>query len=96
MLNRLKKLLRIKPKYVFDVRGLSIVEIDELVRKNKPDALSFGDGIEVGVMVSGNDVDDVKGEFLPDMSDDEVLDYERNERLGWKGFKLPWQNETTS
>lgn len=31
-----------------------------------------------------------KGEFLPDMTDDEVLKYEHDER-GWKNFKLPWQ-----
>lgn len=31
------------------------------------------------------------GEFLPDMSEQEVLEYERTERLGWKNFKLPWQ-----
>lgn len=34
---------------------------------------------------------DERGEFLPDMSEDEVLDYERKERMGWKDFKLPWQ-----
>ncbi len=33
-----------------------------------------------------------KGEFLPDMTEEEVLDYERKERLGWKAFKLPWKN----
>lgn len=35
------------------------------------------------------EVGDGKAEFLPDMSEAEVLDYERNERLGWKNFKLP-------
>lgn len=38
---------------------------------------------------------DGKAEFLPDMTDAEVLEYERNERLGWKHFKLPWQNDDT-
>lgn len=34
-----------------------------------------------------------KGEFLPDMSEAEVLEYERNERLGWKKLinHLPWK-----
>ncbi len=36
-----------------------------------------------------------KGEFLPDMTDDEVLEYERKERLGWKNFKLPWKKDET-
>lgn len=95
MLNRLKNLLKRKPKNVLDVRGLSITEIDELVRKEKPEALYFGDGVQVGVMHRedeyGLDIGDVvKGEFLPDMTESEVLDYERKERLGWKEFKLPW------
>lgn len=39
---------------------------------------------------------DQKGEFLPDMTEAEVLDYERKERLGWKAFKLPWQKDEPS
>ncbi len=31
-----------------------------------------------------------KGEFLPDMTEDEVLAYERAERDGWKKFRLPF------
>lgn len=34
---------------------------------------------------------EAQGEFLSDMSESEVLDYERKERMGWKNFKLPWQ-----
>lgn len=34
---------------------------------------------------------DGKAEFLPDMTEDEVLQYERSERAGWKDFKLPWK-----
>ncbi len=34
-----------------------------------------------------------RGEFLPDMTDAEVLEYERTERLGWKNFRLPWQKQ---
>lgn len=35
---------------------------------------------------------DGKGEFMPDMSDAELLEYQRNEELGWKKF-IPFINQ---
>lgn len=35
--------------------------------------------------------EDDKGGFFADMTEDEVLQYERDERLGWKNFKVPWK-----
>ncbi len=55
---------------------VTLTEDDQIVRGTYP------------TLVAGNE----KGEFLPDMSDDEVLDYERKERMGWKELKLPWQS----
>lgn len=46
----------------------------------------------------GDAANDVKGEFLPDMTEEEVLAYERNERLGWKKLTdhLPWNKPATT
>lgn len=82
MLSRLKKLLTRKPKrdiinVPLDVTTLSIEQLESLLALMKDEQTT--------------DVSTEKGEFLSDMTDEETLQYERNERLGWKGLKLPWQ-----
>ncbi len=54
-------------------------------------ALERGDfKLAEGISDKLDDSVEEKGEFFPDMTESEVLDYERKERMGWKGFKLPW------
>lgn len=88
MLKRLKNLVR-------NLRRLSESDLTEVVgdasfyvTKQGFDALS-GSGLRYGP--TAINPPQAKGEFLPDMTDEEVLEYERAERLGWKNFKLPWQ-----
>lgn len=45
-----------------------------------------------GIAFDPNKIEgDGKAEFLPELTEEEVLEEERQERLGWKHFKLPWQ-----
>ncbi len=95
MFQRLKELILPKPKKILYVKNLSLVEIDELVRKERPDFLDFGDGIRAGVnliqAIEEHEAEgDGKAEFLPDMDEATLLEWQRNEDLGWKNFKLPW------
>jgi hypothetical protein len=89
MLNRLKKILK-ATKLSDTALDFVVAQQDRLVSGEiEVRVVKTNEPIAVGNLVEV--VDNTKGEFLPDMSDEEVLDYERKERLGWKEFKLPWQ-----
>lgn len=90
MFNRFKKIV-IASKLSDDALNFVVEQQDKLVSGEiavrivaAGESLSNGDAVVLE--------DNTKGEFLPDMTDAEVLEYERNERLGWKNFKLPWQS----
>ncbi len=105
MLNRLKKLLKKKHKG-FEWTG-TVQSVDQdpeipmvsipLSENQKAVNIRYEDIL--GNLAHQNNAPIVdspqedKGGFFPDMTDDEVLQYERNERLGWKNFKLPWQEQ---
>lgn len=77
MLNRLKNLLALSKYEPKEVRTFDLANINGEVKSLGP--------VKHTVLV---DSTSEKGEFLSDMTEEEVLAYEREERLGWKGFKI--------
>lgn len=95
MLTRLKRIIRLS-KYEDPIlerlQSLQVAIEDNQRLSNNGlafDPSKFSD--EDASVLSG----EAKGEYLPDMTESEVLAYERNERMGWKNFKLPWQHESS-
>lgn len=85
MLSRLKKLLI--------ASSLPDGVLDDIVVFH--DALERGDiKLAEGKANDLIEAAPAKGEFLSDMTEEEILAYERNERLGWKNFKLPWRHDS--
>lgn len=91
MLNLLKNLFRRTPTVALGDK--SVEAMAERIKASNDPQLQLLKEVApfLGEIQRAAPEGDGKAEFLPDMTEQEVLDYERNERLGWKNFKLPWQ-----
>ncbi len=86
MLRRLKNLWRLSG--FEDLKKIVDDSVTEVVAGNYDDIVS---GKARSGFPSLTVEGDGKAEFLPDMDEDTLLEWQRNEDLGWKNFKLPWQ-----
>ncbi len=89
MLNRLKQILKLS-KYDDSVLERLESLSDSIEAHPRPVAELVDEAYEENAQILMES--SLKGEFLPDMTESEVLAYERNERLGWKKLKLPWRS----
>lgn len=100
MLNRLRKLLllsKLNDAHLDYVLSVAKGVATEVQHGNVIDEVGNVDFDKMEALLhpalKWNPLPDTKGEFLSDMSEEEVLAYERNERLGWKNLKMPWRGE---